>query len=416
MTNVFFIFSFSKTATPNTMLSTSTRSQALTWVTYGSVMYRLSKKVSGPTDNVLFTDLDHTLIKPKGKRKFPKDATDWQWLTPGTKTTLQSYIKAGYRIIIITNQKATKTKNNPQNAMIKIVAMETDLGMPNTLEAIILSKDDVFRKPSPMVKGLLGGWIKKPWKNIIYVGDAAGRERDFSASDYKFSLNMGMGFSLPELAFQGKQVAFDVRLEKPIKLYEELPVGSSVSFLTQRYENTVKNKRVVFIMVGPPASGKSTFANNFAASLNKKVGSKVFVLSQDLLGNKKKVKTEAKRLLADQTGYSVIIDRTNPSDDDRKTWSDLAATYQASSVIIQMNTNRALAEHLNYVRMKMAYHNALATGKDLAQALAISDKVRIPSIAYRIYHSKYEQPTNFIMGSFVLSDEKVFRFYFNQYT
>ena len=76
------------------MLSLSNRPQTLTWVTYGSVMYRLSKKVSGPKDPVLLTDLDHTLIKPKGKRKFPRDATDWQWMTPGTKTTLQAYIKA----------------------------------------------------------------------------------------------------------------------------------------------------------------------------------------------------------------------------------------------------------------------------------------------------------------------------------
>lgn len=57
--------------------------------------------------------MDHTLIKPKNKGKFPKNADDWEWQYKEVPVKLKSLHEDGYRIVIFSNQggvAAGKTK------------------------------------------------------------------------------------------------------------------------------------------------------------------------------------------------------------------------------------------------------------------------------------------------------------------
>ena len=52
---------------------------------------------------ILFTDLDFTLIKPKGGRKFPINSTDWEPLPESVKF-IKGYLNKGYKLILVSNQ------------------------------------------------------------------------------------------------------------------------------------------------------------------------------------------------------------------------------------------------------------------------------------------------------------------------
>jgi bifunctional polynucleotide phosphatase/kinase len=49
--------------------------------------------------------MDDTLIKVKGKGKFPKDENDWIFLNDQVMPKLKRYSDNDYSIIIFTNQK-----------------------------------------------------------------------------------------------------------------------------------------------------------------------------------------------------------------------------------------------------------------------------------------------------------------------
>ena len=55
---------------------------------------------------VIFADLDHTLITPKGKHVFPKTIDDWKWKDETIVPKLKDmYNNMGYEIVIVSNQK-----------------------------------------------------------------------------------------------------------------------------------------------------------------------------------------------------------------------------------------------------------------------------------------------------------------------
>jgi len=55
---------------------------------------------------VIFADLDHTLITPKGKHVFPKTIDDWKWKDETIVPKLKKmYYDMGYEIVIVSYQK-----------------------------------------------------------------------------------------------------------------------------------------------------------------------------------------------------------------------------------------------------------------------------------------------------------------------
>jgi bifunctional polynucleotide phosphatase/kinase len=139
--------------------------------------------------------------------------------------------------------------------------------------------------------------------NSFYVGDAAGRphgwkqsmKQDHAASDYKFALNVGMKFHTPEEFFHGEQhgeeryLGFDPRSLTSDSLPLYLPTSTPLVSGTQE----------MVILVGYPASGKSTFAQFHLESEG------YIRVNRDTLKSIEKCRKYARAALAQ--GQSVVV-------------------------------------------------------------------------------------------------------------
>lgn len=82
----------------------------------------------------------------------------------------------------------------------------------------------------------------------------------------------------------------------------------------------------MIILCGIPGSGKSTFTRSFPFHQR---------INQDMLGNRKDCENAAKRNL--QQGKSVIIDRTNINQQQRKYFIDIAKDFGAKVYCVYLN-------------------------------------------------------------------------------
>src|SRR6185437_200484 len=128
--------------------------------------------------NVIMFDLDFTLVKPLDRRTYPKDVDDWRWMF-GDKETLgklDKLIVEGYLLVIISNQsKSNKTRFILDR--ISLIVDETNL----TFEVYVATDYDKYRKPNTEIfEKYVWEKLDPNFDNLIYVGDAAGRENDFS--------------------------------------------------------------------------------------------------------------------------------------------------------------------------------------------------------------------------------------------
>jgi bifunctional polynucleotide phosphatase/kinase len=144
-------------------------------------------------------DLDFTIIKPKGNRRFPKDKNDWIILNEHIKPKLLELHQEKYRIVLFTNQGGIAKGNTKLSDIIyKLDAVIKYLGIP--IDYIISYGYDKYRKPK---KGMFELYKKLSKKRIFrkksfYCGDAAGRKKDFNDSDKKFAKNIEVRFCIPE--------------------------------------------------------------------------------------------------------------------------------------------------------------------------------------------------------------------------
>ena len=136
-------------------------------------------------------DFDHTLVVPREGRRFPKDATDYMWLTPNVPDVLQSFYKKGYMIVIFTNQSKPWKADQIRAAM-------NELRIPVT---ICIAIDKAEYKPSRILFDTV--IADKVWdkKASFFVGDALGRKGDWSDSDAKFAEAVGIKTRTPEYMF-----------------------------------------------------------------------------------------------------------------------------------------------------------------------------------------------------------------------
>lgn len=329
-----------------------------------TIIYYTNCKNKKMRSKIACFDLDFTLIHPKSGKKFPDDKNDWEWHFSVIPLELKKLYKEGYDIVIFSNQNGIESgKQNKEELLDKLKDISKQLNIP--IRAYLSIAKNHYRKPSVNMWKIHTSDMEVDYENSFYVGDAAGRikswdgnkktKKDFSCSDRKFAKNCGLKF-YTEREFFLKE-----------KTCKKWLWGS---FDPENYNVNVereypKIKGDVIIMVGCPASGKSTFS--------KKLENYVRV-NRDTLQTMKKCEKEMEKIL--KSGKNVIIDNTNPDIKSRKIWIEIAKKYNKVVSCCVMNTDKEMAKHLNLYREK----------------LSKGEISRIPEIALNIFFKKYEEP------------------------
>lgn len=349
--------------------------------------------------SIALFDLDHTLIKPKNNKKFPKDSNDWEFCFTNIIERFKTMQALGSYVAIITNQAGMKKKSEEVLDRIKNVINEFKKNKLN-IDVYISTENNKFRKPSTSIfekyiLPLLDYDVNKKYNKqelnlfeVFYVGDAAGRDTDFSDSDRKFAfnthlllklykINIQTNFYLPEQFFKNEKQTnslkfsgFDPKsylLQENKEIY--LKQFNNIKTDIQLYND----KQNVYIMVAPPASGKTTLSNKILEIYND-LNKPIVYISQD---HHTKQKCLLMFIDALDAGKSIIIDNTNPSKNDRKEYITkiLNIHKNINIFIVEIHLPTEMVSHLNVYRSR------------------ISNQKQIPEIAYKMFYKKYEEPS-----------------------
>lgn len=152
---------------------------------------------------VIFIDLDGTLIQTKSGNTFPVNNDDWK-IIDSVWRVLPLMLRQFDHIMIVTNQGGFR--NDPvrltqQFKRFKLSKIESllvsTIHAPGKFLPSIIAPDfkSPYRKPRI-------GWVEDYFskrgmivsKDSVMIGDAGGREGDFSDSDLKFASNLGINF------------------------------------------------------------------------------------------------------------------------------------------------------------------------------------------------------------------------------
>lgn len=268
---------------------------------------------------VALFDLDHTIIEPKSltkagtRRILPIDDDDWTF-KEGILEKLHS-LKKKYKIVIVSNQTHSIKKK-----------IESILEKLDYVFVIVAIGHSNMRKPCT------GSWDLLKYKQLegsFYVGDALGREGDFSDTDYKFALNLKIPVYEPESFFKS--------MNFPEPFSGKIPEHPLTKYITNSpIIVDPSEEQEILILVGAPASGKSRFANEFV-----KRHPNYVIISNDIS------KTTSKQLTTLlNKGHSLIIDNTNPTELTRSsyTFKNKRTIFFdfPKEVVMHLNTYRSL--------------------------------------------------------------------------
>ena len=303
-------------------------------------------------------DLDWTLIKPKSNRKFWGNNDETIFWHPSVPVKLNELHKNGIGIVLFTNQLSiTKRTGSKEIFMKKIEWFLKQFDFPIKVYASI--HEDAFRKPSKLLWTYFAkndNTIKLDKSQCMYIGDAAGRKNDFSAGDRKFALNIGINFQTPEEFFLGQ----------PGQPYSNTTGFNPFEYTPPSTMFVLKpsNSQELIIMVGSPASGKSTYAKETFPNYE--------YVNQDILKTKPRCIKACEIGLA--TGKSVVIDNTNPLKEVRAEYIKIAKRHNVPVRCLYLSRSDDLIDHLNLLRNHLGY------------------RAKIPAIAMRMFRTKLEEP------------------------
>ncbi|RLV95893.1 hypothetical protein JA1_000538 [Spathaspora sp. JA1] len=210
-----------------TKLNNSRTTFATRWKIVGTHLIKNTPTTFEPTTakvKIAAFDLDGTLIETKSGFKFSRGPTDWKWWGKHSKVVdkLQQLIDEGYILVVFTNQGAVI----PQPQAKSYLNFINKLNFINSsLEAKTNRQLIVFASPKRPTKGFnlsteeehnhtrkpeIGMWealveflhpLEIDMESSFFVGDAAGRPKDFSDSDREFAKRIGIEFKTPEDIF-----------------------------------------------------------------------------------------------------------------------------------------------------------------------------------------------------------------------
>ncbi|KAI6653783.1 Bifunctional polynucleotide phosphatase/kinase-like [Oopsacas minuta] len=329
-----------------------------------------------PSDKIAAFDIDHTIVKPKSGKKFSANKDDWVFLYEEVPKKLKSLFDEGIKLVFITNQGGIeKGRTDISELKHKFCRMIDEIGAP--VQVYILTGYNHYRKPNSAIWNLIvekfNGGIKVDLSKSFFCGDAAGRAKDwspgkvkdFSCDDRKFGVNIGVNFYTPEEFFLSEKcTVFDWRTLDPTQLIANFNGKNIPNFA----EHPTTTQEMV-IMVGRPASGKSTFTKRYL------VPEGYIRINRDTLLTPAKCQKEAQKAIDE--GKSVSIDNTNPKVVDRAVYIEMAKTKKIPVRCFYFKTSPEIASHLNFFRQNQTQ----------------GEVRRIPLVAYRIYDKYFEAPT-----------------------
>ncbi|KAF8136117.1 PNK3P-domain-containing protein [Boletus edulis] len=297
--------------------------------------------------NVALFDLDGTMIQWQKNSGKGADALKWAWWRQCVPAKLKALHQDGYAIVVISNQALKAAALENWKKKIPLIANALP-DVPFRLFAACAK--DGYRKPMPGMWYELERIFKEHHvdidkKTTFFVGDAAGRAHDFTSTDRKWAMNIGIPFHTPEEYFLALPKA-------PYKL-----PGFHVSSLP---------KKIAF-----PCLGKSSFyCRHFAPAGYVHV-------NQDTLGTRPKCLKAAEEAL--KAGKSCVIDNTNRDAPTRKLYIDLAKKVGVTARCFLFEGSMDLAWHNNLYR---AYNQPSSeTRRDV-----------IPYLAFISFRDNYEEP------------------------
>ncbi|KAF8078204.1 polynucleotide kinase 3 phosphatase-domain-containing protein, partial [Lyophyllum atratum] len=343
-----------------------------------------------PSTKVAAFDLDGTLIKSEfGSSIKPLAPASWQWWRSSIPAKLKELAESGYTVIIVSNQalkpQALKTWK------LKIPSIGAALpDVPFRLFAA--TAKDGFRKPMP------GMWtelerifreegIEIDKINSFFVGDAAGRQyagnkSDFSSTDRKWALNIGIPFFTPE-AFAPNVSFQEYFLHLPPHTKYSLP-GFHVSSLPDNLPSVTPTstpvlpmpfKQELILFVGYPCLGKTSFYRHHFQSAG------YIHINQDTLRTRDKCVKEMQKALQD--GKSCVIDNTNRNAATRKYYIDIARQLKIQARCFLFTGS-----------IELAWHNNLYRTYNLPPSIATTEPKRelVPYIGFSGFRDNFEEP------------------------
>ena len=294
---------------------------------------------------VYLFDLDYTLIKTKSGKKFPINKNDWEILHPNIISEFAGLDTTKRLVGIVSNQKGLKTIEQKNDWIYKIKQINKIIHIDFVFVSLT---DDKYRKPLmgsfQFIKDKINGieWDKLVEKQkIYYIGDAMGRETDFSDTDIKYALNNDLKFKSPEIFFKfNKEAGRYGSITYPQIEYftekEQTVLFDELKLIINTY------KKIIIMTIGLPACGKTFLRKEiikrfpqFAYSNNDDI--QKHIQSKTLI---KKISTD----------YDFIIDDNTNLD---KSTRDIKLKQFDSyyKVGIWFNYDLELCQHLNWMRM-----------------------------------------------------------------
>jgi len=351
--------------------------------------HNISNSLTDVKHKIFGFDLDYTLVRPISNRKFSRDENDWRFMFNSSAdiiTKLNDIAKDKRNIIfILTNQNfkdTSKSFNKCKRVYLSLIEKVKNINMIMFGATL----DDFNRKPRIGSLKFLNTLVKFDNSDMIYVGDACGRESDFSDTDYKFAINAGCSFNTPEEFF----LETKEQLTPPRNLFQSSNLEDIDELCNNIFKlfNDLCKKVKVIVMIGAPASGKSYLSN----LLIQKKSNNGSIINQDTLKTFNKCKKEFINQIT--INNFVIIDNTNRDKATRNNWVNVFNKYSNTIEykFIYLKTNKEKSLHC------LAYRN-------------YKQLTNMSKIAITMFYSKLEHPDNTeLNNNLIVIDNFVDRF------
>ena len=169
-----------------------------------SLIFKITKLL--PKSKLAMFDLDSTLILPTGFGNSARNKDEYILFNDKVIEKIRELHKKRFTIIIFSNQNSIKSALQGKAATSKKELIDDLLKKIKVpVNVFMATKKDNFRKPE---KGMFDFYVENFSENVkvnlkgsFFVGDALGREGDFSDSDKLFAKNIGVKYFSPEEFF-----------------------------------------------------------------------------------------------------------------------------------------------------------------------------------------------------------------------